>query len=220
MTTNRLYFLLFGVPFLLMVLFAAIVSGGDLRFVGFAAEAAVVAIGAIALLALPISAWVNRWQTAPLEALAQAMGGEVVATVGGDRHLRIPNADGTVDFLFWMDTQEEAGAEERESWTCVGRERKPGVSPAVEVRMLPDGKRVTRWANRWWEDLGRGEPADPLTTPAAREAAELLASFSPGVESRLRFDGERIVFAVRLRERDPKVLGILATAAGQVLGRV
>jgi hypothetical protein len=252
-TTPRLLLLLFGAPVVLVVVLGAIVSGGDPRAILFFAQAGLAGVALIAVLSFPLILLQNHRRAGAVDALARRTGGEVVATVAGDRHVRIPQADGTTILVFWTETAEEAGSEDRVAWTCIGLERAGRGSPAIELRLLPTGERVVRWSNRWWDELGRGAPPDPLSTPArqhaeadvggtglgradrpegrpaevratgaadAREAAEVLASLSPGVESRIRWDGDVVAFAIRGTHTDPRLLAILAPAAAQLLARV
>lgn len=218
MTTGRLYLVLFGAPLLVMGIMGLVISGGDLHFTGFFLEAGLVAVGLIALLSLPFVRGANRWQERPLKALKGQIGGEIVSTLGGDRHLRLPEPDGGATLLFWTTTAETAGDEgPGQPWTCVGRQWPGRAGPAVEVRFRPGQPPETRWSNRWWEELGRGAPPDPLADPGTRQAALALAGIFDKWESRLRVDGEIVAFALPGHVSDPAGLLAFVFAARPVL---
>lgn len=219
MSRARLYLLLFGLPLVLMPAMGAVFSGGDPKIVLFFAEAGAVSVAAIALISLPLVYLANGGRRSALEKVAAAVGGRVVGTVDGDCRLELDEAEGGVTVLFWTDTQETAGDEERKPWTCVGRVRPGRGAPAVEVRFEPGKLPVVRWANRWWDELGRGAPSDPLT-PDGRLAAETLASVFPEHETRVRFDGDVAAFAIPGHARDPQALATLLLAVRPLVGRL
>lgn len=221
MTTHRLYLLLFGLPLLATGAMGLLFSGGDWKVAAFFLQTGLVAVALIALLSLPLVRLANRWQARPLAAVARAVGGEVRRTVGGDRHLHVPEEDGGASLLFWVETAEVAGDEAPGApWTCVGRRRPGREGPAVEVRFRPGIAPELRWANRWWDALPRGAPPDPLAHPDAREAATALAAVFPDVETRIRADGDLIAFAVPGHVRDPAALLALFYAARPSLARI
>lgn len=208
---------MFGLPWVAMVVFGAVISKGDPAIIGHFAAAGAVAVVLIAVLSLPFVRGANAWKAAPLERVAKSIpGARVEVDVGGERHLRVEE-DGGVSTLFWTETQEVAGDEgPGRAWTCVGRLRSGRGAPAVEIRFQPGKEPELRWSNRWWDEMGRGAPPDPLSGEA-RAAAEQLASVFPNHETRFRFDGDLVAYAVPGHIRDPAALLALFYAAGPVL---
>lgn len=207
MVTNRLYAWLFVAPWVGSLVLMALVSGFDLGFLAFAAGPITAAVGAVIVLSVPLIRYVNRWQRTALEALTREIGGEIRATVGGDCHLAVDDL-----VVFWVDTREGTGAPVR-SWTCVGRRRR---GPACELRLLPDGGRPVRWLARVWDGL-RAPPVDPLGSADAHAAAEALAALSPGVESRIRFEGHHVAWAAPGRRLGASEVADLVRRAGDLV---
>ncbi|MFN7142294.1 MAG: hypothetical protein ACK4YP_00835 [Myxococcota bacterium] len=200
MITNRFYGSLFGGMLLACGVLGAAVSGGDLAFVRFFTGVAGGTIVVIALLSLPFVRAINGWRAALLEALAEVVGGRFVATVGGDAHVRVAEG-GVVTLVYFHESQEVAGGADDGipalPWTCVGALRaRDGGPRGVEVRLLPGGGREVRWMNRWWDELGRPPPADPVTRPSARAAEGALRALSPDAECRIRYERDHVAFSV------------------------
>lgn len=218
MITNRFYGFLLGGMLLGCVVLATVVSGGDLGFVRFFTEVAGGTIVVIAFLSLPFIRSLNAWRAPPLTALAEAVGGRFVETAGGDAHVRVEEG-GVVSVVYYFDSQEVAGGGEDGipplPWTCVGtlREARKGAPRGVEVRLLPGGERVVRWMNRWWDEVGRRPPPDPVTTPSARAAEVALRALSPDRECRLRYERDVVAFAMPGHVKDTEALAALFRAA-------
>ncbi|MDP2307635.1 MAG: hypothetical protein Q8P18_16550 [Pseudomonadota bacterium] len=94
MITNRLYAGLFGAPLAPIALLGIVVSGGDPGFVLFFSGIGLATMGVVLALSVPFVRARNRWQAAPLGAVATLVGGRVVATIGGDWHVRVGARDG------------------------------------------------------------------------------------------------------------------------------
>ncbi|MES2643123.1 MAG: hypothetical protein V4850_26810 [Myxococcota bacterium] len=218
--TNRFYAILFGAPLLLVPTLGAAVSGGDLGFVGFFFTIGLATVALIMLLSLPFVRMLNAWQSAPLTLLARRVEGRVVATIGGDRYVRMEGGRGgnrgDAVVVFYVATAETAGGNEDTPgtpWTCVASLRPGRRAPAVEVQLLPDGSRAVRWSNRWWDLLGRRAPADPVVTERAHAAQAALRALSPGAECRLRYGGDLAAFAAPGHISDPDALAVLVEGA-------
>jgi hypothetical protein len=219
--TNRFYAILFGAPLLLIPALGAAVSGGDLGFVGLFAGMGAATVALIMLVSLPFVRMLNAWQTAPLTQLARHAEGRVVATIGGDRYVRMEGGRGGAVVVFYVSTAETAGGNEDTPgtpWTCVASLRPGRRAPAVEVRLMPDGSRAVRWSNRWWDVFGRRAPADPVVTERAHAAEAGLRALSPGAECRLRYQGDLAAFAAPSHVKDPDALAALVEGARGFVG--